>query len=81
MIDGSQVTDPLTPAAAALTGLPAGLPVSLGYVDVACTALGAGIYEPGKSHGCSILGSTGMHMRFVPDAAALTLAPEPGAMS
>ena len=52
--------------------------MSLGYVDVACTALGAGIYEPGKSHGCSILGSTGMHMRFVPDAAALTLAPEPG---
>ena len=78
MIDGSRETDPLTPAAAALTGLPAGLPVSLGYVDVACTALGAGIYEPGKSHGCSILGSTGMHMRFVPDAAALTLAPEPG---
>lgn len=78
MIDGSLETDPLTDAAARATGLPAGLPVSLGYVDVVCTALGAGIYERGRALGCSILGSTGMHMRFVPEAAALSLPEEPG---
>jgi erythritol kinase len=68
----------LTELAARETGLPAGLPVSLGSVDVACTALGAGLYEPGRNVGCSVVGSTGMSMRFVPDASALTLAPEPG---
>ena len=40
-------------------------------------ALGAGIYEPGHAIGCSIVGSTGMHMRFVSDATALRLGPEP----
>ncbi len=78
MIDGSRQTDALAPEAARMTGLPAGIPVSLGYVDVVCTALGAGIYEPGRGLGCSIIGSTGMHMRFVPDAAKATLAAEPG---
>ena len=40
----------------------------LGYVDVACTALGAGLYEKGVDTGCSIVGSTGMHMRFAQTA-------------
>ncbi len=62
MIDGSQTTHPLTPEAAALTGLLAGTPVSLGYVDVVCTAMGAGILAGGPG-ACSIIGSTGMHMR------------------
>ena len=35
----------LSAAAAAATGLTAGTPVSLGYVDVVCTALGAGILD------------------------------------
>lgn len=77
MIDGLRTTHPLSAAAAAETGLPAGLPVSLGYVDVVCTALGGGIYEPGRAIGCSIVGSTGMHMRLVPEAAGLHLAHEP----
>ena len=34
IIDGSQITHPLTPEAAALTGLRAGTPVCLGYVDM-----------------------------------------------
>jgi erythritol kinase (D-erythritol 1-phosphate-forming) len=62
IIDGTQTTEPLSPAAAAQTGLRAGTPVSLGYVDVICTALGAGIHT-GAAAGCSIVGSTGMHMR------------------
>jgi erythritol kinase len=78
MVDGSRTTHALTAQAAAATGLPEGLPVSLGYVDVLCTALGGGVYEPGeRAIGCSIVGSTGMHMRFVADAGALELAPEP----
>lgn len=63
IVDGSRVTHPLTEQAAAQCGLLAGTPVSLGFVDVACTALGAGIYTAGQKAGCSIIGSTGMHMR------------------
>ncbi|MFO1055971.1 MAG: FGGY-family carbohydrate kinase [Dongiaceae bacterium] len=77
MLDGSRHTDALSAAAAALTGLPAGLPVSLCCVDVVCTAIGAGLSEPGRPVGCSILGSTGMHMRYAGTAADVTLAPAP----
>ena len=78
LVDGTRTTHGLTPAAAKDTGLASGLPVSLGSVDVACSALGGGLYEPGRNVGCSIVGSTGMNMRFVPDARDVTLAPEPG---
>jgi erythritol kinase len=63
IIDGTQVSHPLSPAAAAQTGLVEGTPVSLGYVDFACTALGAGIFTEGRPSACSTIGSTGMHMR------------------
>src|SRR4029077_15755211 len=36
MVGASRQTHPLGPEAARVTGLPAGLPVSLGYVDVVC---------------------------------------------
>jgi erythritol kinase len=62
ILDGSQITHPLTDSAAAQTGLRAGTPVSLGYVDVVCTALGAGIVTDTPA-ACTIIGSTGMHMR------------------
>jgi erythritol kinase len=62
LIDGTRTTHGLTEAAAKETGLPNGLPVSLGSVDVACSSLGAGLYEPGRNVGCSIVGSTGMNM-------------------
>ena len=77
IVDGTRTTHPLTPAAAAAIGLPAGTPVALGVVDVVCTALGGGLYEPGRRIGCSIVGSTGMHMRLVPDAREVELAEEP----
>ncbi|TNC63478.1 FGGY-family carbohydrate kinase [Rubellimicrobium roseum] len=65
IIDGTQVTHPLTREAASVTGLRAGTPVSLGYVDMVMTALGAGVHtgEPGVA--CSTVGSTGVHMRAV----------------
>jgi erythritol kinase (D-erythritol 1-phosphate-forming) len=66
----------LTPKAAQATGLPEGLPVVLGYVDVLCTALAAGLYDRSARAGVSIVGSTGMHMRFEPDAASIELGPE-----
>ena len=73
IVDGSRTTHPLTQTAAAATGLPAGMPVSLGCVDVMCTALGGGLHDADAAPGLSILGSTGMHMRFVPNADAVHL--------
>ena len=64
VIDGTRRSDPLSREAAERIGLPAGLPVCLGYLDVICTALGGGLYAPGRAVGCSIVGSTGMHMRL-----------------
>lgn len=65
IMDGAEEVAPLTPEAAAATGLRAGLPVSLGYVDVACTLLGGGIFTGTGRAGCSIIGSTGMHARAI----------------
>jgi erythritol kinase len=66
IVDGTQDTHPLTAEAAEATGLLAGTPVVLGYVDVVCTAMGGGIYTEGTPAGCTIIGSTGMHMRATP---------------
>lgn len=63
ILDGTQTTHPLSPDAAAATELLAGTPVCLGFVDIVCTALGAGIHTGEESVACSIIGSTGMHMR------------------
>lgn len=65
IMDGLRETAPLSAAAAQATGLPQGLPVALGYVDVACTLLGGGIFTGGGKAGCTILGSTGMHARCI----------------
>ena len=46
----------LTPAAAALLGLPTGTPVVMAPYDIAATALGAGAVRPGQA--CGILGTT-----------------------
>ena len=68
----ARTTHPLSAAAAAATGLPEGMPVALGYVDVALhRARRAASTSPAGAVGCSIIGSTGMHMRLVPDADAV----------
>ena len=64
MLDGLSHHDALSEKAAAETGLLAGTPVVLGYVDIVATALGGGLYDPARDVGCSIVGSTGMHMRL-----------------
>lgn len=66
IVDGTQTTHPLTAEAAAATGLRAGTPVSLGFVDMVMTALGAGVYGGEGDIACSTVGSTGVHMRAVP---------------
>ncbi|MFC6489391.1 FGGY-family carbohydrate kinase, partial [Nitratireductor sp. GCM10026969] len=64
-VDGTRHHAPLSQEAARATGLHAGTPVVLGYVDVVCTALGGGLYQGNVSPGCTVIGSTGMHMRLV----------------
>jgi erythritol kinase (D-erythritol 1-phosphate-forming) len=68
IVEGTEVQHGLSPEAARLTGLKAGTPVVLGYVDVVCTGVGGGLYDPQGRTGCTIVGSTGMHMRVAPSA-------------
>jgi erythritol kinase len=64
IVDGRRESDQLQSTAARETGLPEGTPVVLAYLDVICTALGGGLLDRDGSIGCSIFGSTGMHMRL-----------------
>ncbi|MEM8759045.1 MAG: FGGY-family carbohydrate kinase, partial [Pseudomonadota bacterium] len=73
IVDGAVTTHNLSDDAAEATGLPRGLPVSLGYVDIMCTALGAGLHDAAAKPGLTILGSTGVHMRFAESADAVVL--------
>ena len=66
IVDGARQWHGLSAAAGARTGFAQGLPVVLGYLDVACAALGAGAYGAGVEAGVSILGTTGLHLRLVP---------------
>lgn len=73
IIEGTTHADTLSAEAAVLTGLRAGTPITLGYVDVICTGLGGGLFDPLGKIGCTIVGSTGMHMRIAPTAADVKL--------
>ena len=73
IVDGAVSSHGLTADAASQTGLPEGLPVSLGYVDVMCSAMGAGLHDPAARPGLTLLGSTGMHMRFASNASEVVL--------
>lgn len=73
MVDGTREAGTLLPSAATATGLASGTPVVLGAVDVLCTALGGGLYDASGKAGCTVIGSTGMHMRLAtsPDTVVL----------
>ena len=73
IVDATAQQHTLSVDAANATGLMAGTPVALGYVDVVCTALGGGLYDPAAACGCTIIGSTGMHMRYAGEAAHVSL--------
>ncbi|AZO09434.1 MULTISPECIES: FGGY-family carbohydrate kinase [unclassified Mesorhizobium] len=73
IVDGTRQSASLSQEAAEATGLTAGTPVVLAYVDVVCTALGAGLFDRQRKPGCSIIGSTGMHMRLAETPAEVLL--------
>lgn len=73
MLNGMDEQHPLSADASALTGLLSGTPVVLGFLDVICTGLGAGLYDKHSSIGCTIVGSTGIHMRLVHSADEVSL--------
>jgi erythritol kinase len=73
IVDGTTTNATLSTEAAKQTGLKAGTPVCLGYVDVLCTGLGGGLHDPSGQSGCTIVGSTGMHMKLQPDATKVKL--------
>lgn len=73
IVDARSEQGALTADAAWATGLAQGTPVVLAAVDIVCTALGAGLLDPTASPGCTVLGSTGMHMRLAPTAEDVTL--------
>jgi erythritol kinase (D-erythritol 1-phosphate-forming) len=73
MIDGTREAGALLAQAAAATGLASGTPVVLGAVDVLCSALGGGLYDAQGAAGCTIIGSTGMHMRLATAPARVVL--------
>ncbi len=76
IIDGASRLGSLDAAAARAIGFGEGLPVCLGPIDIVATALGAGLYDPERDTGCTIVGSTGMHMRLARSAGAVRLNPE-----
>jgi erythritol kinase (D-erythritol 1-phosphate-forming) len=73
IVDGATESHPLSAHVAEQIGLKSGTPVVLGYVDVVCTGIGGGLYDRQGKVGCTIVGSTGMHMRMVPNAADVKL--------
>ncbi len=73
IVDGTVVNGSLSKAAAEASGLTAGTPVCMGYIDVVCTGLGGGLFDPTEQSGCTIVGSTGMHMRLRSNADTVQL--------
>ncbi|MCB8836391.1 FGGY-family carbohydrate kinase [Aurantimonas sp. VKM B-3413] len=65
MIDGRRTSHPLLAEVAGASGLAAGIPIVLGYVDIVATGIGGGLVGDKRNLGLSILGSTGIHMRYV----------------
>ncbi|MDE0113897.1 MAG: carbohydrate kinase [Albidovulum sp.] len=76
IVDGAEEHGTLLPAIAEATGLPSGIPVSLGCIDVLCAAIGAGLHDRDAMPGLTVLGSTGVHMRFVENADKVVLNPD-----
>jgi len=76
MIDGLDDSSNVLEAIAKLIGLPAGTPVHIGAIDVMCSALGGGMYERGLDTAMTILGTTGVHLRYTSQTDAISLPEE-----
>ena len=77
IVDGYREAHPLVDSVARATGLPAGLPITLGYVDVICSALGGGLYDAGAASAMTLTGTTGIHMRYTGSADKIVLPEQP----
>ena len=77
IVDGYREARPLLDSVARATGLPAGLPITLGYVDVICSALGGGLYDAGAASAMTLTGTTGIHMRYTESADKVVLPDRP----
>lgn len=64
VVNGTTDCGRLSVDAARQSGLREGTPVCLGYIDIICSGLGGGLFDPSGQSGCTIVGSTGMHMRL-----------------
>jgi erythritol kinase (D-erythritol 1-phosphate-forming) len=73
VVDGTESCGRLGDVVAKLTNLKSGTPVCLGFVDYVCTGLGGGLFDPSGQTDCTIIGSTGMHMRLRADMNAVQL--------
>ena len=77
IVDGYREAHPLLESVAGATGLPAGLPITLGYVDVICSALGGGLYDAGGASAMTLTGTAGIHMRYTESADKVVLPEQP----
>ncbi|WP_417522823.1 FGGY family carbohydrate kinase [Marinovum sp.] len=73
IIDGSRSAHGLGRRAAAATGLPEGLPVCLGYMDIVTSGIASGLCDRTARPGVSILGSTGVHTRYAANVDEIVL--------
>jgi erythritol kinase len=73
VVDGTVTCGHLCDAAAKASGLKAGTPVCLGFIDIVSSGLGGGLFDPTGQSGCTIVGSTGMHQALRSDASKVQL--------
>lgn len=76
IVDGLTTSHKLQREIAQQVGLTESTEVTLAFVDVICSALGGGLYNKGKASAITILGTTGIHMRYIGSAAQLQLPEE-----
>ncbi len=68
IVDGMTQTHPLLSDVASSIGLSKPVGVTLGFVDVICSAMGGGLYNNGALSAMTIMGTTGIHMRYAGSA-------------
>lgn len=73
IVNGLTEAAPVLPAICDQTGLPSTTTVNLAPVDVICSALGGGLYDQGTETAMTLLGTTGIHMRYSSAGATVVL--------
>ncbi|MEM6987552.1 MAG: FGGY-family carbohydrate kinase [Pseudomonadota bacterium] len=73
IVDGLASAAPVLASISAQTGLPPHTCINLAPVDVICSALGGGLYDQGSASAMTLLGTTGVHMRYCNDTREVRL--------